>query len=162
MLPGQLIRFREQYMYRFSCGREPGQHLAIKWRQRVTHIHDKHHSAERFPRLEVSAEQVLPMSSHINGYFGVTISWKVYQKTATSQLKKIQMLGASGRFADESKAATGSQRVDCAGLSRIRPPGKGYLHPVRRRQTAQLVNSGIKRCMLKNGHISTKRVNADS
>src|SRR5688500_265 len=93
------------------------------------------------------------MLTDFKWHFSVAVTRKIHQKTVMAQLKKIQMLGTSRRFADKSKAAAIGQRIYGAGFACIGPPGKSYFHSLGRRQAAQFVNSGIKRCMLKNRHI---------
>lgn len=119
----------------------------------MPHVHNKDHAVERFPGLEVGAEQVFPMLTDCSRYFSIAVARKIHEKTTASQLKKIYVLGTSGRFAGESKTATSGERIDSTGLTRIGTPGKGNLHPIRRRQVLQLIDSSIKGCVLKNGHV---------
>src|SRR5688500_11373051 len=93
------------------------------------------------------------MLTDFKRYFSVTVTRKIHQKTIMAQLKKIQVLSTSRRFTDKSKAATIGQRINGARFACIGPPGESYFHSLGRRQAAQFVNSGIKRCMLKNRHI---------
>jgi hypothetical protein len=96
---------------------------------------------------------MFPMLANFSGYFSITVTGKINQETTAPQLKEIYVLGTSGCFADESKTGTISERVDSAGLTRIGASGKGYLHAIRRRQLPQLIDSGIKCCVLKDRHI---------
>ena len=95
----------------------------------MPNVHNKHHAVKRFPGLEVGAEQVFPMLADFSRYFSIAIAGKIDEEPTASQLKKIYVLGTSGRFADESKTATIGERIDSAGLTRIGAPGKGDLHP---------------------------------
>lgn len=76
------------------------------------------------------------MLTDFRWHFGITVARQIHQKPVVTQLEKIQMLGSSRRFTDESETITACQGVDRAGLARIRAPGKGYLDSNRRRQVA--------------------------
>ena len=77
------------------------------------------------------------------------------QSEDLSQPEKIQMLGSSRCFTDESETITVCQGIDRTGLARVRAAGKGYLDSNRHRQVAQFADSSIKGCVLKNGHIQS-------
>ena len=59
---------------------------------------------EGFPRLQISAEQPFPVLTNFRWDLGIAIAGEIHQKTAI-QVKKIQVLGASRRFADKREAA---------------------------------------------------------
>ena len=90
----------------------PFDHPLIKIGERVTDIHDEEDALQRRTLAEVAFNHAPPRLVHPLRNLGITISWEIDQSPLLIQLKKIEQLGTTWRFADPGQGFLLSDRVD--------------------------------------------------
>src|SRR5205807_10661084 len=84
---------------------------------------DERHPAQGRARLQVAAEQMLPVGARGGRYARVTVTGEIGEEPAVAEPIEIDELSAPRRLADEREALSG-ERVQRARFSRVRPAGK--------------------------------------
>ena len=126
----------------------PAQYLLVGLFQCLANIHQQDHTTQRLPRLQVVRDISLPLAFHGLGYLGIAVARQVNQPDTFADLKKIDLAGTSGGFADARQCTLPGQHVQGAGLAGIGTPGKGHFHTAVRWRTPGIRCPQDETCLL--------------
>ncbi len=110
----------------------------------MTNVHDQNHATQAGARLQVAADQVMPMRARRYRHSRVAVTGQVNQVAVGTDTEEINMLGATGGFADEGHAIALRECVDRARFARIGPAGERNFCAVCARQCTRLCDGSEK------------------
>src|SRR6185437_15053275 len=121
----QLVGLAEQHQARQFDRRTKGQHLPVERRRRVADVRNQHESPQRLALAQVSIDFLFPVLAQGRRHLGVTVTGQVHQPASVRQREHDKLLRTPRRLAGAGQSTLVGERVDRAGLARVRAPGEG-------------------------------------
>src|SRR6202790_4913211 len=115
----------------------------------MARIHHQHQAGENLTWDKREGDKLLPVAPHLERHLRIAISRQIREKRAGFQTKKVDVLRAPRRLADECKPGMIRQRVDRGRLSSVGSSRKGDSGRPPRRQLRPVCGGSQKFGMMK-------------
>jgi uncharacterized protein YigA (DUF484 family) len=139
--PAEFVRLGQQDVRRQLAGGAAVQQLAIHVGQRMADIHQQQQAAQRRAPGQIAFQQFSPVPANRVGNPGITVTRQIDQVAIRLHQKKVEQLGAAGRFADPGQLPLAGEKVDRAGFAGVGAAGEGHFPAGIGRKLGQGVNA---------------------